>query len=397
MDLTDSPELAAYRTAVRDWLTIQREHAPRVRGAGRLPDAERAAAWCAWQARLHAGGLVGVTWPQAHGGRGLGHAHQLVVNQELEALALPGVFDLVGVNMLGPTIIAHGSEEQKARRLPPLLAGREVWCQLFSEPGAGSDLAAMETRATPRPGGGWTLSGQKVWTTNAHHAAFGLMLACTDAGGARHKNLTMFVVPMTAPGVTVRPLRQLSGEARFNEVFFDGVEVDDDAVVGRVGGGWRVALDTLDHDRVAIALDAGRFGWRADDIAAALAEDPAAAADRGIQAEFGAIAAELIAVSCAGYRAVTRLEAGAGVDPVGALAKVSAIGAATRAGDLLADVLGPAALLDQDWGRLISDLPGLRSAGGTEEVVRTLVGERVLGLPREPRADRADPSDAGFP
>ncbi len=168
--------------------------------------------------------------------------------------------------MLGPTIIAHGTEEQKARYLGPMLHGDEVWCQLFSEPAAGSDLAAVQTRARQQDDGSWRLSGQKVWTTNAQFASYGLLLARTDADVPKHKGLTMFIVPMDAEGVTVRGLRQISGEAEFNEVFFDDVALDADAVVGGVGNGWGTALTTLMFERVTIGLGSEGHGLQLDPL-----------------------------------------------------------------------------------------------------------------------------------
>ena len=232
MDLNDTPELAEYREGIRGWLQEHRDEAPVIRGEGAIEDErELVAARRAWQRKLAEGGLAAVTWPAEYGGRGLGPLHQVVVNQEIGRARVPGIFDVIGVGMLGPTIIAHGTEEQKQRYLGPMLAADEVWCQLFSEPAAGSDLAGIQTRARRQDDGTWRLSGQKVWTTNAQHASFGLLLARTDADVPKHKGLTMFVVPMDADGVTIRPLRQISGEAHFNEVFFDDVALDD----GRAG------------------------------------------------------------------------------------------------------------------------------------------------------------------
>ncbi len=384
----DSTDLAAYRAAVRTWLGQHATAAPGPRGKTDNPaaEAERVARQRAWQRRLADAGWIGVTWPAAHGGRELTSEHARVVEQELEAAGLPGVFDVVGIGIVGPTIIAHGRPEQRERFLRPLLRGDEVWCQLFSEPGAGSDLAAVRTAARRAGDGTWTVSGQKVWTSQTQHASFGLMLARTDFDAPKHQGLTMFVVPMDAPGITVRPLRQLSGAARFSEVFLDQVRLEADAVIGEVGGGWRVALDTLSGERAALSRSAESLTWRVEDYAAALAA-AGAGVDADVQRRFGEIACDMLALRWSP----------AGVDPLdgptagGALDKITAVQAATRAGDLLADVLGPAALTDPRWGRMISELPGLRSAGGTDEIMRTVVGERVLGLPAEPRGDRSVP------
>ena len=214
----------------------------------------------AWQRKLAEAGFAGVTWPKEFGGQGLGPIEQVTVNQELSQAQVPGVLDVIGIGMLGPCIIAHGSDEQKGRHLGPMLHGDEVWCQMFSEPAAGSDLAAVQTRARQNDDGTWTLNGQKVWTTNAQFASFGLLLARTDADVPKHKGLTMFIVPMDASGVTVRGLRQISGEAEFNEVFFDDVVLDENAVVGGVGNGWGTALTVLMFERLTIGFGSEGFG-----------------------------------------------------------------------------------------------------------------------------------------
>ncbi|MDX6417257.1 MAG: hypothetical protein QOG28_1877, partial [Trebonia sp.] len=227
MDLDDTPEQSAYRAQVRGWLEQHKAEAPVLQGPGALEDElQIVAARRAWQGKLAEAGLAGVTWPKEYGGQGLGPIEQVISNQEIARAKIPGILDSIGVGMLGPTIIAHGSEEQKSRYLAPLLHGDEVWCQLFSEPAAGSDLAAVQTRARRQDDGSWRLTGQKVWTTNAQFASYGLLLARTDADVPKHKGLTMFIVPMDGEGVTVRGLRQISGEAEFNEVFFDDVALD---------------------------------------------------------------------------------------------------------------------------------------------------------------------------
>ena len=261
MDLNDSPEQAAYREQVRGWILEHKSQAPVLSGDGALSDSDEIiAARRAWQGKLAEAGLAGVTWPTEFGGRSLGPIEQVIIGQEMRAERVPGILDIIGVGMLGPTIIAHGTEDQKRRYLGPMLHGDEVWCQMFSEPAAGSDLAAVQTRAKQADDGSWTLNGQKVWTTNAQFSAYGLLLARTNPELPKHKGMTMFIVPMDAPGVTVRGLRQISGEAEFNEVFFDVVRIDADAVVGPVDGGWGVGLTTLMFERLTIGLGSEEIG-----------------------------------------------------------------------------------------------------------------------------------------
>jgi alkylation response protein AidB-like acyl-CoA dehydrogenase len=392
VDLNDTPEQAQYRAKVRAWLEQHRDEAPVASGPDAISDEqELIAARRAWQGKLAEAGFAGVTWPKEYGGQGLGPIEQVIVNQEISRVGVPGILDAIGVGMLGPTIIAHGTDEQKTRYLGPMLHGDEVWCQLFSEPAAGSDLAGIQARARLQDDGSWRLSGQKVWTTNAQFASFGLLLARTDPDVPKHKGLTMFIVPMDAPGVTIRGLRQISGEAEFNEVFFDDVALDRGAVVGPIGGGWGTALTTLMYERVTIGLGGEGMGYRSDRFAAAIAGDAEARRDPDVRRRLGELSADLLAVRFTGYRTLTALQGGQIPGPESAMAKVTIVNAAIAAGDLVADALGPDVLEDPDWGYMISFLPGLKSAGGTEEILRNTVGERVLGLPPEPRLDKGIP------
>jgi alkylation response protein AidB-like acyl-CoA dehydrogenase len=389
VDLNDTPEQAKYRAEARAWLEENRQQAPPRSGSyedGDYIDARRA-----WQGRLAEAGLAAVTWPQEFGGRGLGPIEQVTVNQEISRAQAPGILDVIGIGMLGPCLIAHGSEEQKSRHLGPMLHGDEVWCQMFSEPGAGSDLAAVQTRARQSDDGTWTLNGQKVWTTNAQFASFGLLLARTDPDLPKHKGLTMFIVPMDADGVTVRGLRQISGEAEFNEVFFDDVRLEADAVVGGAGNGWGTALTVLMYERLTIGFGSESFGSPAR-LAETLAADAGARRDADARRRLGEVITELLAVRFNGYRALTVLARGQIPGPEAGLAKVTMVNAAIAATDLGADIVGPDALEpDSDWSYLISFLPGLKSAGGTESILRNTIGERVLGLPSEPRLDKGIP------
>jgi alkylation response protein AidB-like acyl-CoA dehydrogenase len=391
MDLNDTPEQSAYRARVREWLEAHRDEAPAPRRRGAEDDQIGVDDHRAWQRKLAEGGFVGATWPKEYGGQGLGPIEQVIVGQEIAKAGVPGILDAIGVGMLGPTIIAHGTEEQKQRHLGPMLHADEVWCQLFSEPAAGSDLAGIQSRARRQDDGSWVLNGQKVWTTNAHFAAFGLLLARTDPDVPKHKGLTMFIVPMDAAGVTIRPLRQISGEPEFNEVFFDDVRLPAGSEVGAVDGGWGVALTTLMFERVAIGAGSEGMGYRADRFAAAVAADADAALDPDVRQRLGQTSVDLLALRFTGYRILTAIQRGQIPGPEAGLSKVTAVRAATEAADLIADVLGPAALEDGEWAYLTSFLPGLKSAGGTEEILRNTVGERVLGLPPEPRLDKGVP------
>ena len=390
MDLNDTPTQAEFRAKTRAWLEEHKAAAPPVRPEG--DEDAYLKARREWQGKLAEGGLAGVTWPKEFGGQGLGPIEQVTVNQEIAAAGVPGILDVIGVGMLGPTIIAHGTDEQKGRYLGPMLHGDEVWCQLFSEPAAGSDLAGIQSRAK-QDNGGFVLNGQKVWTTNAQFSSYGLLLARTDPDVPKHKGLTMFLVPMDAEGVSVHGLRQISGEAEFNEVFFDDVKLTEENVVGGVGNGWATALTTLMFERLTIGLGSEGLGYRADRFTRPIASDPVAAKDSDVRQRLGELASELLALRFTGYRTLTALQGGQIPGPESALAKVTTVNAAIKATDLIADVLGPDALADHEseWAYAISFLPGLKSAGGTEEILRNTVGERVLGLPPEPRLDKGIP------
>jgi alkylation response protein AidB-like acyl-CoA dehydrogenase len=389
VDLNDTPEQASYREQVRAWLEEHKEEAPP--RSGSYEDTGYVDSRRAWQRQLAEAGLAGVTWPKEFGGGGLGPIEQVTVNQEIARAAVPGIIDVIGIGMLGPCIIAHGTDEQKNRYLGPMLHGDEVWCQMFSEPAAGSDLAAVQTRARQGDDGTWTLNGQKVWTTNAQFASFGLLLARTDPDVPKHKGLTMFIVPMDAEGVTVRGLRQISGEAEFNEVFFDDATLDEHAVVGGVGNGWGTALTVLMYERLTIGFGSDSFGSPSN-LAATIAADPVASHDSEVRERLGDIITDLLAVRFNGYRALTALTRGQIPGPEAGLAKVTMVNAGIAATELGADVVGPDALEpNSDWSYLISFLPGLKSAGGTEQILRNTIGERVLGLPPEPRLDKGVP------
>ena len=393
MDLNDTPEQAEYRKEVRAWLDANKADAPILQGEGALTDPDEIlVAHRAWQGKLAEAGLAGATWPKEYGGQGIGPVESVVISQEMQQAGVPVILDVIGVGMLGPTIIAHGTEEQKQRYLGPMLHADEIWCQMFSEPAAGSDLAAVQTRAKHNDDGTWTLNGQKVWTTNAQFAAYGLILARTNADIPKHKGMTMFIVPMDAEGITVRGLRQISGEAEFNEVFFDDVVIDADSVVGGEENGWGVGLTTLMFERLTIGLGSSSFGYRGTRFAEAIAADATAANDHEVRHNFGELAAELEAIRWTGYRSISALQDGQIPGPEFGLAKVTTVNCAVRAGDLIADIVGPEALdEDSEWAYMISFLPGLKSAGGTEEILRNTIGERVLGLPPEPRLDKGIP------
>ncbi len=380
------PEMAThdgFRAAARRWLAEHSSQAPRTDDREEL---------IAWQTRLVEAGLLGVMWPSEYGGGGLGHRESAIAQEEIERAGVPGVFDVLGMEIFGPTFVLEAGSEQKQRYLPGILRGEELWCQLFSEPAAGSDLAGIRTRARRSEQGTWVVNGQKVWTTNAQFASFGAALVRTDPDVPKHAGLTLIVIPMDAPGVSVRGLRQISGKAEFNEVFLDDVEVPEANVIGGVGRGWAVAMRALMFERSSMALSGEGMNLRIERFANALRARPDLRHDRDALRRLGDIAVELLAVAEGSAQMVKRLRDGEAPSPTVGLNKVTLVNAAMRGCDLLGELLGPDVLAPgSEWAEAISFLPGMRSAGGTEEVLRNNIGERVLGLPPEPRPDKNVP------
>lgn len=342
-----------------------------------LADAEEFRAKCvAWQRLLYNNGFAGLTWPRDVGGRALPSAYALAWADLESEYDLPrGLFG-VTLEMVGPTLLAAGTPEQR-QHCAAILRGEEVWCQLFSEPGAGSDLAGVATKAT-RTEAGWRINGQKVWTSEARHAQYGYLLARSDPSQSRHRGLTAFVVDMSTAGIDVRPLKQMTGGASFSEVFFDDVDLPDEAVLGEVGKGWSVAMTTLGFERFS---SFGRSLGQLVRQAATLGWDDTAPRERFIDAVIDQRA--LAAFEAGMHR---RLVAGQPPGPEAALAKLATGSVVSTLASAVADRLGtalskPDAGLD-DWRLVVLAAPAFHIAGGTDEIVKTMVAERVLGLPR---------------
>ena len=387
-----------FRARVRTWFA---EHVELTGGTGDGRSLEAVEAARRFQAALFDARLAGLTWPVEYGGQGLTMAHQLAFNEEAEPYVVPTMPLLIGLGMCAPTLLEVGSQEQRERHLARMLRGDEVWCQLFSEPGAGSDVAGLRTRAV-RDGGDWVISGQKVWTSGAHYSDYGLLLARTNPDVPKHLGLTMFVVDMRAPGVTIRPLRQITGGANFNEVFFDDVHVPGDAVVGEVGRGWQAAVTTLMNERVSIGAGGGGLGRRlgGGEFAALadLARRRGALGDPVLRQSLASVFVEERLLELLSSRIREDVKAGRTPGPQGSVAKLAGAELARHAAEVGLEVLGPAgaAWADDDadaerWTTSLLGAPGGAIAGGTPEIMKNILGERVLGLPREPAVDRDVP------
>jgi alkylation response protein AidB-like acyl-CoA dehydrogenase len=338
------------------------------------------------------GGWAVPTWPAEHGGLGATADQAAVVQQELARYAVPDLYPyLVGLALVGPTLVAHGTADQQARWLPAIRTGAEIWCQLFSEPDAGSDLANLSTRAT-RDGDRWAVTGQKVWTSRGRYARRGLLLARTDMRAPKHDGITAFGLDMHAAGVEVRPLRQMNGDAHFTEVFLDAAPVADTDRIGGVGEGWRVALTTLAHERGAVGSPGGSF--LDVDRLVDLARSRGGLRDAVLRDALVRVVIDARVASLTARRARDSARAGR-PGPEGSGLKLRGAAAFKAYTDVAMRLLGADALCDPqaEWQTLFLTAPSLSIRGGTDEIQRNIVGERVLGFPGEPRLDRGVPFD----
>ena len=396
MDFELRAEDRAFRDELRAWLRANwPEDWARVRSRFRSQD-EQFAFLRRWQRRLSDAGWVGLSWPREYGGRGATIMQQAIFYEETARARAPELPNVIGLDMAGPALIAHGTDAQKRAHLAKILSAEEIFCQGFSEPDAGSDLAALATRAV-RDGDHFVVSGQKVWTTYAQYAEWCILLARTDPAAPKHKGLTFLLVDMHAPGVTVRPLRQISGEPEFNEMFFDGVRVPVENVVGRVNGGWEVAITTLMFERGPRTISRQLHLRHAIDAALEMARrtergGAPAAADPVIRQRLAQLVIDGEALRFSNLRALTRMLRGEPPGPEGSAAKLFWSEAVQRVLELMLEIEGPHAMLTQGSARAVDDgfwqLRFLRSRGdtiaaGTSEINRNILGERVLGLPKD--------------
>jgi acyl-CoA dehydrogenase len=400
MTLNDLPNQEAFRAEARAWI---RSSAPwdrlakirQMRFAGQPFDTEHE--WLetarAWQRLKFDAGWACLVWPREYGGRGLSAVENVIFQEEEGPFAeLFGPF-MIGQGFVAPTLMAYASEEHKRRFLPPLARGDAIWCQLFSEPGAGSDLAGVRMRAT-RCDEGWRLSGQKVWTSGAHHSEWGIVLVRTDLDAPKHQGLTMFFVRMDSPGITVRPIRQLSGVSHFNEVFFDDVLVPDEQRLGGVNEGWKVALTTLTNERMTLGASTPVGFEEVFELALRSGEDGRAPIEsEDVRLRLAEWYAKVTGMRFGVYRILSTLAAGR--QPGAEVAVGKLVGARTTQdiaayGLELLGARGRAAGDDEvrQFHSMFSFGAIHRLEGGTDEVLRNILAERALGLPAEPRADR---------
>ncbi|TMK17800.1 MAG: acyl-CoA dehydrogenase [Actinobacteria bacterium] len=387
MDFDLSPADVAFRDELRGWLA---EHTP--------PDVdvaatfEDAAALRDWQRTLHGGRWVGIHWPEEYGGRGCSLVQVAIYNEELARARAPQILGRAGVNLVGPTLIAHGTEEQRKRWLKRILSAEDIWCQLFSEPGAGSDLAGLTTKAERR-GDTYVVTGQKVWTSYARFADYGIGLVRTDPTAPKHKGISMLAIPMQQKGIDVRPLRQITGESEFNEVFFDEVPVPAENLIGVEHDGWRVAGTTLANERGT------SFVWKeqvlhevARDLLWRRAIDRGATADPLVRQKLAQSWMDVEIFRLHNARTLTRLSRGEQIGPESSVVKLFWTEMSQRLYENAGSILGwdgmltpedPGAIDRGRWARGMLWSRAASIAGGTSEIQRNIIAERILGLPRE--------------
>jgi len=402
MDFNDTPEEAAFRKQVRAWLDANAERLkpgetnPGLAEGRGSPDLIKKAQ--AWQAKKADAGWACITWPKKYGGRGATAIQNMIWNQEEGRCKTPPNVFGIGQGMLGPTIMVHGSDEQKDRYLRPMLRGEEIWCQLFSEPSAGSDLAGLRTSAV-RDGDDWVINGQKIWTTGAQYCKWGMIVTRTDPTAEKHKGITYFIVDMQSPGIEIRPIKQINGASGFNEVFFTDVRVSDRNRVGAVNEGWRGAITTLMNERASIGGGVGG-GPDFNDLVRMAKETQwdgrPAFADSDVRQRLARFYIRMKGLQYTSYRTQTALSRGETPGPQSSIGKL--VGAPLRqemagfaidlegaAGSMIDKLLAPE---EGAWQQSYLASPGLRLAGGTDEILRNIIAERVLGLPPEIRADK---------
>jgi alkylation response protein AidB-like acyl-CoA dehydrogenase len=376
VDLTLSPSEEAFRDELRQWL--EQNH-PGEEPSG---DEEAFEFRRAWQRKLHVAGYAGLSWPEEFGGRGATLIEQAIFGVELVRAKAPQPANVLGLVMGGPVVIAHGTEEQKRRYLEPILSAQEIWCQGFSEPDSGSDLASLKTRAV-KSNGEWLVTGQKVWTTFAHEAKWCMLVARTDQDVPKHQGLTYFLLDMEQDAVEVRPLRQITGEAEFNELFFEDARIPDENVIGGVGNGWTVAITTLMHERAGIGAASAVSVSIALGQLVDLARERGVADDPVVRQRIAQLHIESEALRLNSWRGLTQIMKTGAPGPEGSLPKWQWSDLNQAVTELAMEIRGdegPAR--DSEWTYRFLRARANSIEGGTTEILKNIIAERVLGLPK---------------
>ena len=400
MDFNFSAQDEAFREEFRSWLHANLPKAGKAQDAGDSMREETSEGspdeWkrrVEWHKKMHAGGWVGISWPKEYGGRGATPTQQIIYNEELAKVDSPMLVNNLGIMLAGPTIIHWGTEEQKKRHVPKILSADELWCQGYSEPDAGSDVASLKTRAVEE-GDYFIVNGQKVWTSDAHHADMCLLLVRTDPDAPKHKGISYILVDMHSPGVVVRPLVQITGDANFNEIFFEDVKVPKKNLIGEKNQGWQVAITTLMFERSGIGGGRDLMGQVKEMVELAKtirSNGHTAWEDSSVRQRLGGFACEAAALRYTGFRQLTRRLKGLPPGPEGSVLKLCASELNVRMNKFAMEMLGPYsqmefkapyALDNGKWSYRMLASRALTIAGGTSEIQHNIIGERVLGLPK---------------
>jgi alkylation response protein AidB-like acyl-CoA dehydrogenase len=396
MDLKFTPEEEAFRQEVASWFAQhlqEKLERPRLGGLGE-ESAEEFARARAWHRQLYAGGWVGMNWPKQYGGRDATLIQQVIFQQEAMRVGAPPGVNLIGIGMIGPTIMQWGTEAQKERYLRPMLAGEEIWAQGFSEPGAGSDVAALQCAAV-RDGDDYIVNGQKVWTTGAQWAQWIELLVRTDPSKPKHEGISCLIVDMHSPGITVRPLKQITGDASFNEIFFENVRVPRANLLGPENAGWKVAITTLMHERVAIGgLGMGESALEqlVDLTRRVRRHGKSAVEDSAVRQQLAQFAIEIKAARYSALRRLTKQLRGTPPGPEGSAGKLTLTELQLKMSRFAFELLGPyATLLETSpyrvgsgrWATRVMEARGMSIAGGTTEIQKNILAVRALHLPRQ--------------
>ena len=394
MDFADTQEEAAFRQEAADWLKANAPSKQDLEGMDGIEAAKF------WQKKKYDAGWACITWNKEFGGRGATAIQSVIWNQEESKYDVPqGVFQ-IGQGMAAPTLMTWGQPEHHERYLPKLASGEEIWCQLFSEPAGGSDLAALRTKAE-KEGDDWIINGQKIWTSGAHYSDYGILVVRTDPNVAKHKGLSYFFLDMKSPGVEIKPIKQLTGGAGFNEVYFTDVRIPDSQRLGEVGQGWQVALTTLMNERAAIG---GGGGGVNVDLAYKIASEvmidgKTATQDSAVRAKLANWYVQESGLKFTGYRSMTALSKGTTPGPENSIGKLVGAPKNQEMASFCMDLMEMnGAIWDEELSKEAGLVqmsymgsPGLRIAGGTDEIMANIIAERVLGLPQEPRMDKGMP------
>ncbi len=404
MNFDDTPEEARFRQEVRTWLAANapKHLAPELANSSfgnvALRSVDIVEASRAWQKKKFEAGWACLHWPKEYGGRGVTPIERVIWSQEEGLFAQLSFLFTIGHGMCGPTLMAYASEEQKRSLLPRMASGEQIWCQLFSEPAGGSDLAGLRTKAE-RDGDDWVINGQKIWTSGAHYSDYGILITRTDPNVAKHKGLTMFFLDMRSPGVEIRPIKQANGASGFNEVYFTDVRIPDAQRLGKVGEGWQVSLTTLMNERLSIGAGMPTGFPELFDYASNLeTADGLAIEDQSVRSKLAQWAVKTTGLKYTGMRAISALSRGEIPGPENSIGKLVAGATMQEIAMFALDLQGRAgAINDDDAGAasrfqaMLLRSPATRVEGGTDEILRNIIAERVLGLPADIRVDKDVP------